>query len=403
MLSNESLYVIFFSLPLYQLIFFTVQAISFRWSAGRSRFMLGMMLLVISLSLLSNMLYYFNYFETFRVFYYFHIPLLLSILPVSYIYIQTLAEGLKSINPRRMIVLMLPALLVFVLNIFTWGRLEEEVQMQFLRNGFNLEETGHSTGTFVIQVFWLGNVALLGGQLALVLLRAGGIILKARRAAENDPAVRPYLNMKWLVTISLGTILMVITLSLMNIFTPGDNLGALLSYNLSVLIFGGMTGYFGLRQDQLIKEVSGMQQANSPGQDVKKDAPGPSGSITETDQEDLSPDTEEKIRLLQDLLEKEKPYLKADLTITGLADMMGISKRELSFIINSAMKQNFYGIINEYRMEETLRILQGKEFDYLTIEAIAEKVGFRSKSSFNACFKKYTGMTPSQYKEKLKD
>ena len=43
------------------------------------------------------------------------------------------------------------------------------------------------------------------------------------------------------------------------------------------------------------------------------------------------------------------------------------------------------------------------EYEHYTLLAIAEDCGFKSKSSFNSIFKRFTEMTPSQYKKSLKE
>jgi AraC-like DNA-binding protein len=50
----------------------------------------------------------------------------------------------------------------------------------------------------------------------------------------------------------------------------------------------------------------------------------------------------------------------------------------------------------EYRVEEAKRLLREKI--NIKVEEIAEEVGYNSKSSFNAAFKKITGKTPSEWR-----
>ncbi|MCK4763315.1 MAG: AraC family transcriptional regulator [Candidatus Aminicenantes bacterium] len=78
--------------------------------------------------------------------------------------------------------------------------------------------------------------------------------------------------------------------------------------------------------------------------------------------------------------------------------MLGISEKHLSQILNEKLHQNFNKFINKYRVEEAKRkILDPKEKDFVLLK-IAFDVGFNSKSAFNAAFKKFARMNPSQYR-----
>ncbi len=98
-------------------------------------------------------------------------------------------------------------------------------------------------------------------------------------------------------------------------------------------------------------------------------------------------------------LEVEKPYIDPDLKLQNLADHLGIPSYQLSQIINTEMKLNFYELINSMRILEAKQRLLDPANQNITIIAIAFDVGFNSKSTFNTAFKKYVNMTPSQYKK----
>ena len=65
------------------------------------------------------------------------------------------------------------------------------------------------------------------------------------------------------------------------------------------------------------------------------------------------------------------------------------------------MKTGFQDLLNRYRIEEFINCLQNDTYKNYTFMAIANEVGFSSKSSFNTTFKKLKGMTPSQYKKQI--
>ncbi len=102
--------------------------------------------------------------------------------------------------------------------------------------------------------------------------------------------------------------------------------------------------------------------------------------------------------LLLDYLDREKSYADPDLKLQDLADHLGIPSYQVSQVINTELQQNFYDLVNSSRVDEAKRRLADPEENQFTITTIAFDAGFNSKSTFNAAFKKYTNMTPSQFR-----
>lgn len=102
-------------------------------------------------------------------------------------------------------------------------------------------------------------------------------------------------------------------------------------------------------------------------------------------------------KLLQ-LMEKERPFIDGDLTIQKLAAKLSIPAPHLSQTINERLGKSFPDFINSYRIEEAKKKLLDPACKHLSVLGIAEDVGFSSKSSFNAVFKKHTDMTPSEFR-----
>lgn len=96
------------------------------------------------------------------------------------------------------------------------------------------------------------------------------------------------------------------------------------------------------------------------------------------------------------LFEEEKIYKNPDLTVNLAAQKLSINPRYLSLIISKEKHNTFPEFINEYRIDETKKLLIEKP--ELTIQQIMYEVGYNSKSTFNLQFKKHTGLTPSEYR-----
>ena len=106
---------------------------------------------------------------------------------------------------------------------------------------------------------------------------------------------------------------------------------------------------------------------------------------------------------LRILLNDKKLYTRSDITLSSLAKQLKTNRTYLSEIIHSHFDSTFIGLINLLRVKEAQLKFQDTTNHPRRIEEIAHSVGFRSKSSFNTAFKRYTGLTPSQYREKQKE
>ena len=63
----------------------------------------------------------------------------------------------------------------------------------------------------------------------------------------------------------------------------------------------------------------------------------------------------ELIEKLTQLMEDQKPYLDSELSLVKMADMLEISENELTRLLNQEMNTNFYSLVNDYRMEKSLK------------------------------------------------
>jgi len=114
----------------------------------------------------------------------------------------------------------------------------------------------------------------------------------------------------------------------------------------------------------------------------------------------LSPERSERYlnKLLQ-LMDTEQPFTDGDLSIQALAEKLAIPAPHLSQTINERLGKTFPDFVNSYRIEEAKKRLLDPAKSHHTVLAIAEEVGFNSKSSFNDVFKRYVKMTPSEFRK----
>ena len=164
-------------------------------------------------------------------------------------------------------------------------------------------------------------------------------------------------------------------------------------------IFIYAMGYFGLRQPEIFKEqdgayaVTAADENSATPQEAKKDKYQKS-SLSQSQAQEL-------VQRLKEHMQLDKLYLDSDLTLPVLSQALNTSPHALSQVINEQLQKNFFDFVNEYRIDEAKHRLEKAEKGRMNVYAIALDSGFRSKSAFYSAFKRFTGMTPSEYREQV--
>ncbi len=98
-------------------------------------------------------------------------------------------------------------------------------------------------------------------------------------------------------------------------------------------------------------------------------------------------------------MENEKYFISSTASLSGLAKAIHETPHHVSQVINEKIGQSFFELLATHRVKEAKIILKTDLGKKLTIEEIAERVGYNSKSAFNTAFKKITSETPSSFRD----
>lgn len=99
------------------------------------------------------------------------------------------------------------------------------------------------------------------------------------------------------------------------------------------------------------------------------------------------------------LFSQQPLYRNPALKVSDVAHHLQVTPHHLSQYLNDNLGKSFSAFINEHRVKAAEGMLTTHH--QLTLEAIGNECGFKSKSSFYAAFKKCRGVTPAQRKKML--
>ena len=288
--------------------------------------------------------------------------------PSIYFYVKSMTYQDFKLK-KQDVAHVMPFATYWVFLLFKFHFHSADVKRALLATGYHLS---YYAALFInlflfLQVF---------GYLVAALL----VLRRYRAAIKNSFSSIERINLSWLNNLLWGFILIWV-LEFSNfivLMSTGRSVPLLMTISLVlILIFANFVVFKGLKQPEVFSGIREKQKYKN-------------SVLTQTDKERY-------LKKLKIYMEREKPYLDPALTLEALAQRLLILPRYLSQVINESLGQNFFDFINHYRVKEATQHLKNPS-DKKTILEILYNVGFNSKSAFNCAFKKYTGMTPSEFK-----
>jgi len=355
--------------------------------------------------------YYYANYNILTVTYYLSLPLALSLIPVFYIYIQSLTQRNFAVSNKTFIH-FIPSLLVLFFNL-PYLFLSFNEKLWFVSGGYR----EISDNLLLVYLKWINRVGVFGFinlQLFIYLFISVYFYKKYKQQIENIFSYKENIDLKWIRVLVVCFFVLFLLIDSIHFFSVKTNLPHRIIFNTTMLIFNFVIFAYGLYQKNIfikpdISRTGLMIFQNNFITDNKFSITNKSEvNSNETDENNViskyqnsNLNDELKNQIIKELDEymKQKPYFYNNLTIDDVADSLNTNTKYLSQVINEIYGKNFYTYINSFRINDSKEMLINPEYANYSAEGIAKSVGFNSKSSFYSAFKKHTGFTPVEFKK----
>ena len=94
-------------------------------------------------------------------------------------------------------------------------------------------------------------------------------------------------------------------------------------------------------------------------------------------------------------------YLKEKCTSADFSEILGVDQETLSNYIKINYDTSFTDLVNKYRIQYFIDLVNNPDSKLLTIDALAKQAGFSSRQNMAFFFKKFHGGSPSDYVKQI--
>ena len=95
--------------------------------------------------------------------------------------------------------------------------------------------------------------------------------------------------------------------------------------------------------------------------------------------------------------DKEKPFLEQNFNLTDLASALKVPQHHISYCFSDFIEMSFTKLRATKRVDYAKELMLQTNMKEISLDQIAERSGFSSRSSFFSSFKDFTGMPPSEF------
>ena len=318
---------------------------------------------------------------------YFPTGVLVLYYSIMYVYALSLISK-ENVFKVKWLIHLVPTIIVYV-SIIPFAMLPYEEKAKFVTN----------ITSNIYQYLVLGFILLFVAFYLVAILR---LLKKHKITIRKMFSYEENINLNWLRILAVLLLMLFVIISGLvafvyyidltsSVLLVEDQVNLDMQGQTAFVVFVFLLGFFGIKQQMIYAPSKRTDKVLLPENNIQIDEGRyqKSGLKREDSQNHLK-------ELLQYMMD-EKPYLDGKLSLKQVAEKLEISSNYLSQVINENLNKNFFDFVNGYRVDLIKEKMSNAANGNITILGLAYDCGFNSKSSFNSIFKKYTGLTPSQY------
>ncbi len=364
--------------------FWAVVFFSNRFNENRARYWLGSFMLVTALLYACHAVFFHDYRELYLKIDSLYLLSGLLVYPMYYIYIRLLT---CDVTLKWSYLLHFIPAIIFSLALLVTGQLltvQEEHRYYdnvLIRNQF--PEEGASVNLTIMAVVFFMSRLVFGLQTLIYLFLGYRLVQKYNQRIANFYSNLEGRELIWVKLLIISFLVTAIISFIVNIIGRGVFMNNIVLLSVPAVLFSLLLFLIGIQGNKQDFNISTFNEDEK--QEINCEKNG------------LVSRNEKLKQSLLYLLDNEKIFLEPELKITELCRELNTNRTYLSNVINNDLQLSFNDLINKYRIEYAITLINKDIDNQSSFQELADASGFGSLSSFNRAFKKITGTTVGGY------